>query len=372
MQLLKVFLSSTCYDLGILRETIGTHIKALGHEAIMSEDSIYYESHKLLEVSCYNEVANSDIVIHIIGGKFGSESKIKQNYSVAQSELLKAIELHKPIMVFIEDKVNHDYTAYRENKNIFLLHPEIMNNWKFEIVTDYRVFEFVNLIKNKNIPIYTYSSSNKLKTVISNQLSSLFHDRLNNNKNYASEFFDQNYVDASKEFLEDLKNCKSLSVIGLGQNRMIRSYGEKFTEILRRQGKIKFILTDPDGDSTKMCAKRSSLNREGIDEDIAIHKEAINRLLDIKAKNWEKIHIKIADIMFPYTMYAFNIEERKQATIYVWFTPLFEPSEKRLGFRISGLNDPEIVDSFIRQFEEIDSENGSIEITERYEASKKN
>ena len=46
MQLLKVFLSSTCYDLGVLRETIGGHIKALGHEAIMSEDSIYYESYK--------------------------------------------------------------------------------------------------------------------------------------------------------------------------------------------------------------------------------------------------------------------------------------------------------------------------------------
>ena len=114
MQLLKVFLSSTCYDLGILRETIGVHIKALGHEAIMSEESIYYESHKPLEVSCYNAVADSDIVIHIIGGKFGSESKkINNNYSIAQTELLKAIDLRKPIMVFIEDKVNHDYIAYQ-------------------------------------------------------------------------------------------------------------------------------------------------------------------------------------------------------------------------------------------------------------------
>lgn len=370
MQLLKVFLSSTCYDLGVLRETIGGHIKALGHEAIMSEDSIYYESYKPLELSCYNEVANSDIMIHIIGGKFGSESKINQNYSVAQTELLKAIDLRKPIMVFIEDKVNHDYIAYQENEKIFLAHPEIMNDWKFEIVTDYRIFGFVKLIKNKNLPIYTYNSSEKLKTVISNQLSSLFHDRLSKSKNDAREFFDQNYVDVSKEFLSNLKNCKSLSVIGLGQNRMIRSYGGKFAEILQREGKVKFILTDPDGESTKMCAKRSSLNREGINEDIAIHKEAINRLLDIKTKNRGKIHIKVADIMFQYTMYAFDIEEKEKATIYVWFTPLFEPSERRLGFRVTGANDPEIVDSFIRQFEEIDSEKCSIEITDRYENSK--
>ena len=43
MQLLKVFLSSTCYDLGVLRETIGGHINALVYEAITSEDSISYE-----------------------------------------------------------------------------------------------------------------------------------------------------------------------------------------------------------------------------------------------------------------------------------------------------------------------------------------
>lgn len=367
MQLLKVFLSSTCYDLGILRETIGAYIKVLGHEAIMSEESIYYESHKPLEVSCYNAVADSDIVIHIIGGEFGSESKINNNYSIAQTELLKAIDLRKPIMVFIEDKVNHDYIAYQENEKIFLAHPEIMNNWKFEIVKDYRVFDFIKLIKNKNLPIYTYNSSEKLKTVISNQLSSLFHNRLSKSKNDAREFFDQNYVNLSKEFLADLKNCKSLSVIGLGQNRMIRSYGGKFAEILKREGKVNFILTDPDGESTKMCAKRSSLNRDGISEDITIHKEAINRLLDIKTKNGRKINIKVADIMFPYTMYAFNIEEEKEATIYIWFTPLFEPSEKRLGFRVTGVNDPEVVESFVKQFEEVGSEKCSMEIREKYE-----
>ena len=129
---------------------------------------------------------------------------------------------------------------------------------------------------------------------------------------------------------------------------MIRSYGGKFAEILKG-GKVNFILTDPDGESTKMCAKRSSLNRDGISEDIAIHKEAINRLLDIKTKNGRKIHVKVADIMFPYTMYAFDIEEKKEATIYIWFTPLFEPSEKRLGFRVTGVNDPEVVESFVRQ-----------------------
>lgn len=366
MQLTKIFVSSTCYDMVILRENIGGLIRSLGHEAVMSEDSIYYESHKPLELSCYNEVANSDIVIHIIGGKFGSESKDNQDYSVAQTELLKAIELRKPIMVFIEDKVNHDYTAYQENEEIFLKHPEIRNQWKFEIVTDYRVFSFIKLIKNKNLPIYTYSSSDKLKKTISNQLSSLFHDRLSKSKNDAKDFFNQNYVDVSKEFLTDLKNCKSISVIGLGQNRMIRSYGGKFAEILQRGGNVKFILTDPDGESTKMCAKRSSLNREGINEDIAIHKEAINRLLNLKEKYVEKMHIRVADIMFPYTMYAFNIEKKQQAKIYIWFTPLFEPSEKRLGFRVTGTNDPEIVDSFIRQFKEVDSDSCSIEITEKY------
>lgn len=351
MHLLKVFLSSTCYDLSILRETIGKHIKQLGHEAVMSETSIYYEAHKPMELSCYNEVAESDILIHVIGGLFGSDSKINKNYSVAQMELLRAIELRKPILVFIDSKVESDYDFYKKNKEIFDETPRI--NFNFKVVKDYKVFKFIDLIKNKDLPVYVYDAADKLMQVISNHLSSLFHDRLKKRKVTAYEFFDQNYVNVSQEFMQDLKMYNSLSVIGLGQSRMIRAYGRKFTEIVERGGKVCFILTDPDGESTKMCAKRSSLNRDGIEEDIAIHKEAINRLLDIKSKKEQAVEVKIADIMFPYTIYAFNIENIEQAVFYIWFTPLFEPSEKRLGFRLCGERDPEISESFIRQFNEV-------------------
>lgn len=351
MHLLKVFLSSTCYDLGILRETIGKYIKQLGHEAVMSETSIYYEAHKPMETSCYKEVAESDILIHIIGGLYGSQSKINENFSVAQTELLRAIELRKPIMVFIDSKVDNDYETYKMNEVILNKNPTI--EFQFKVVKDSRVFKFLDLIKTKNLPIYTYDAVEKLMKVMSDQMSSLFHDRLKKRRIDACEFFDQNYVDVSQEFMSDLKNCKSLSVIGLGQNRMIRAYGGKFIDIVQRGGKVCFILTDPDGESTKMCARRSSLNQDGIEEDIAIHKEAINRLWDIKAKKKRSMDIKIADIMFPYTIYAFNIENSVKAIFYIWFTPLFEPSEKRLGFRLCGENDIDISESFIRQFNEV-------------------
>lgn len=189
------------------------------------------------------------------------------------------------------------------------------------------------------------------------------------------EFFTQSYTNLSPEFYSDLDNCEYLAIVGLGQSRMLRTLSERYVNLLKRGGKIDIILTDPDGESTKMCTRRSSKNRDDISSDIVIHKEAINRLLDMREIENKKggncnIRIYVSDFMYPYTIYAFNCEKgvNDRTRMYVWQTVLFEPSEKRPGFLCEGKGDFELMLSYYKQFKMLKDEcNLTREITTKYQ-----
>lgn len=166
-------------------------------------------------------------------------------------------------------------------------------------------------------------------------------------------FFCENYVHNSKAFKKALDGCKSLRIIGLGQSRMVRAYMSKFESLLKKGGSLHFILTDPDGESTKMSSRRSSRNRDGFESDRAVHIDTLDRLTDLQKDYPEQIKIQIIDFLFPYTMYGFDMENLFISSIFIWMTALYEPSEKRLGFQVVSNEDIEIKKSFNRQFEEL-------------------
>lgn len=72
----RVFISSTFYDLKQIRSDIDSFIQNLGYESIRNEEgNIPYGKDKSLEDYCYKEIKSVDILISIIGGRYGSESK---------------------------------------------------------------------------------------------------------------------------------------------------------------------------------------------------------------------------------------------------------------------------------------------------------
>lgn len=186
------------------------------------------------------------------------------------------------------------------------------------------------------------------------------------------DFFTQSYTNLSSEFYTDIENSNYVAVIGLSQRRMIGTLGSCYRQLLKKGAKIDIILTDPDGESTKMCARRSSSNRNDIEGDIFVHKEAINRLIDMK--KYGEIRIYISDFMYPYTMYAFNCEERvtEKTKMYIWQTVLFEASDKRPGFVCEGKEDKERMESYLQQFREL-RDNCSLthEVTKPYDTFQK-
>ena len=74
----RIFISSTFYDLKYIRTEIDQFLENLGYQPIRNEEGdIPYGKDDALEEYCYKEIQNIDILISIIGGRFGTESKSK-------------------------------------------------------------------------------------------------------------------------------------------------------------------------------------------------------------------------------------------------------------------------------------------------------
>ena len=147
---LKVFVSSTCYDLGVIRAQLKGLIEQLGFEPILSEyKDVLFDPRTHTHTSCVEEVSSADIVILLIGGRYGGRAvpeavsavdieslmkasksldslKSRENLSVTQLEVLKAIESRIPVFAFVDDRVMHDHATYEKNKNKEIM-PRLRN-----------------------------------------------------------------------------------------------------------------------------------------------------------------------------------------------------------------------------------------------------
>lgn len=98
----RIFISSTFYDLRQVRSDLDTFIENLGYDPVRNEEGdIPYGKDEALEEYCYKEIKAVDILVSIVGGRFGSESK-RNNSSISQLELKTALKENKQVYIFIE------------------------------------------------------------------------------------------------------------------------------------------------------------------------------------------------------------------------------------------------------------------------------
>ena len=104
----RVFISSTFYDLRLVRLELDKFLESIGYEPIRNEEGdIAYGSNESLQNYCYKEISNIDIFISIIGNRFGSISEGNKERSISNMELKTAIEQNKHIFIFIEKSENY-------------------------------------------------------------------------------------------------------------------------------------------------------------------------------------------------------------------------------------------------------------------------
>lgn len=228
MARLRVFISSTCYDLDILRGEIRPFIAGMGYEPVMSDYSdVLYDPRSHTHDSCLKEVPGCDMVVLIIGSRFGGAAvpsalqqmdfsaieklstkaglvESKEKLSITQLEVLKAVESSVPVYAFVDERVLHDHHVYEKNKD----KRELIEQIDFPSIqkreTAKYIFEFINFLSHRttNNSILAYSKLEDIRQQLASQWSQLFQRLLLESRTRTHEA--RRYRDFS-ERIDDLK-----------------------------------------------------------------------------------------------------------------------------------------------------------------------
>jgi hypothetical protein len=164
----RVFISSTFYDLRQVRSDLERFVKDLGYEPVLNEfGNIPYGKDEKLEEYCYKEISNVDILVSIIGGRFGSESQ-NSKFSISQMEFRTAIELKKQVYIFIDRNVYAEHQTYLLNKES----KEI----KYRFADNIKIYEFIEFCQNlpNNNNIHSFETSLDIIQYLKEQWAGLF------------------------------------------------------------------------------------------------------------------------------------------------------------------------------------------------------
>ncbi|WP_321827097.1 DUF4062 domain-containing protein [Maribacter dokdonensis] len=282
MASLKVFVSSTCYDLGMIRSHLRNFITSFGYDPIMSDYSdVLYDPRHHTHSSCVQEVSNCDILVLIIGKRFGGKAIPKAldeidiekarslsssqkifdadgKLSITQLEVIKALELGIPIFTFVDSKVYHDHFVYEKNKE-----KDILNSITFPSIekkdTAIYIFEFINFITHltDNNSLQEFSRTEDIEGHLRKQWSGLLQRLLAEQKSLISEERKLEYI--SKQ-IADIKTT---------------------------------ILTTLPNDELKETAKASIRFRHFVEIMLQFSNEGVESKLVVKT-SWEKLLNKLS------------------------------------------------------------------------------
>lgn len=282
MSELNVFVSSTCYDLSLLRSQLRLFVKGMGYNPIMSDyEDILYDPRTHTHTSCVDEVSNCDVLILIIGSRFGGKASLKslnkinfdvlknesvsidilkekENLSVTQLEVLTAIENSIPVYTFIEKRVWHDHLLFEKNKQSDIIEKIIFPSIEKQETAKY-IFNFINFVRlrTKNNNIFTFEKGQYIEEILKKQWANYFQRLLREQRFAESE---RKRLDILSERFEDLKMA-ILSSINDGDQRDIAR------GIIRYRRLFDFLLSLKSIDftyikSTKVLGKRC-LKKQG-------------------------------------------------------------------------------------------------------------
>jgi len=238
MAKLRVFISSTFYDLKHIRSSMENFIDTIGYEAVLSEKgSIAYNPDIPLDESCYREVHSCDIFVLLIGGRYGSaasrESKnqttdfYSRYESITKLEYENAIKKDIPVYILIERPVYLEYDTFKRNRNNQTI--------KYAHVDSVNIFNFIDQILDqpRNNPIHQFEKHGEIESWLKQQWAGLFQELIRNRKSQSeiSELSKEvkelsNINTTLKRYLEEIvsnTDDNGIEIIKEEENRLSKS-----------------------------------------------------------------------------------------------------------------------------------------------------
>lgn len=276
---LKIFVSSTCMDLVEERNQVRNLLLNLGHDPVLSDhNDIYYGNTEHTHVSCIKQISNADMVVLLVGSRYGgvaveealkeinleiiqekinnkislqnlftemkkrSEDSVEENkknpdskvikygFSITHFEILRAIQESIPIYAFVKDKVWNFNELYSHNR-------EMIENIKFPSIEKHQskyLFEFIEILKNRNIgnSIFSYSNFLDIEVTLKKQLAEKLKNLMDEQKNLKEEREAQkDHIDRLTDRFDDLKTA-ILSTLPKGNERDVAKGLLRFRRLL--------------------------------------------------------------------------------------------------------------------------------------------
>lgn len=132
----RIFLSSTCYDLSDARAALTTFLEDFGFEVLNSQKGSFGVAPKVhSHDACLEMMQNADYVVLIIGGRRGG-TYVASEQSITNEEIKAAQKLDRPIIAFIDKKVDNLRPMFRKNPGA---------DFK-PTVEDVRIFDFIDYV----------------------------------------------------------------------------------------------------------------------------------------------------------------------------------------------------------------------------------
>lgn len=257
---------------------------AFGHEPIMSDQAeVIFDPQAHTHTSCLREVKNCDVVILVIGSRFGGTiipkaleqidlEKISDmsrsdkfgdgglKISITQAEILQAIQHGIPVFAFVDAGIMRDHLTYEKNKN-----KDIIGQIEFSSIdkpeTAAYIFEFINFLRlrNENNSIFEFSRFEDIETQLKKQWSGLFQrllseQRLRSTDGRSFDVLSSQIADlkaavlgsiSSAELKDTAKGAiRFRSLIDFTYSLVNEIAPEKYDEIIKTDKSWQEILTD--------------------------------------------------------------------------------------------------------------------------------
>ena len=141
---MKVFVSSTCYDLVDVRAEVCEHLRSLGIKPVLSDDKLSdfqvpSDQHSIQ--ACLVNVESCDAFLLILDKRYGPslEKTGIADISATHVEYRHAVSCRKPIHVYARDRLIADHRIWSSNKG----HTDLKLAW-VQSAKDRKLFELLD------------------------------------------------------------------------------------------------------------------------------------------------------------------------------------------------------------------------------------
>lgn len=233
----RIFVSSTYYDLKHIRSSLELFIDSVGYDPVLSEKGdIAYAFDQALDESCYREAASADILVLVVGGRYGAEvsadrkkpdkSFFDRYDSITKKEFDAAYSADVPIYILIESGVYAEYQTYLKNRDstsIRYAHVESVN--VFRLIEDI-------LSKPKNNPIFPFERSSEIEGWLREQWAGLFRELLRKKSQQQQLSALSFQINDLRAVSETLKNYMEAVLTGSGPTESVKIIEDEERKLL--------------------------------------------------------------------------------------------------------------------------------------------